>query len=359
MPNLRRTFAALAAGVLALSLTSAPAFAEADAGGVAVAASSYVALGDSYSSGTGTGTYLADGTSCQRSVLAYPSLVASSKGYALNFRACSGATTADVTNLQLSALTATTTYVSISVGGNDAGFADVLTECAKPAWASNCNRAVDQAQSLVGTQMPTRLATLYRAIRTRAPQAEVVVAGYPRIFNGEDCNAFTWFSPTEQTRLNQTADLLNARTATAATAAGFTFSNPTSAFTGHAVCADQEWLNGLSNPIVESYHPNRGGHAAGYTPLIGTAFSGSRVAVTLETTRQAIASAPRQRAKQRTYASRDRTIEPERFAAPDLDSPDIKRAAARAGVDLRSRTSIDAADARYAAQQARDARRHP
>ena len=31
---------------------------------------------------------------------------------------------------------------------------------------------------------------------------------------GEDCNAGTWFSPQEQTRLNQTADLLNARTST-------------------------------------------------------------------------------------------------------------------------------------------------
>ncbi len=36
--------------------------------------SSYVALGDSYSSGTGTRTYISDGTSCQRSVYAYPSL---------------------------------------------------------------------------------------------------------------------------------------------------------------------------------------------------------------------------------------------------------------------------------------------
>ena len=38
-------------------------------------------MGDSYSSGTGTRTYLADGTSCQRSVYAYPSLVAASKGF--------------------------------------------------------------------------------------------------------------------------------------------------------------------------------------------------------------------------------------------------------------------------------------
>jgi len=47
---------------------------------------SYVALGDSYSSGVGTRSYIADGSSCQRSTYAYPSLVAAAKGYSLNFR---------------------------------------------------------------------------------------------------------------------------------------------------------------------------------------------------------------------------------------------------------------------------------
>ena len=36
-----------------------------------------------------------------------------------------------------------------------------------------------------------------------------MVVGYPRIFNGTDCNALTWFSPTEESRLNSTADLLD------------------------------------------------------------------------------------------------------------------------------------------------------
>ena len=83
--------------------------------------------------------YIDDGTSCQRSTYAYPSLIAAARGYSLNFRACSGAKVADVTNTQLSALTAATSYVSISVGGNDAGFADVLTECATPWWAGDCD----------------------------------------------------------------------------------------------------------------------------------------------------------------------------------------------------------------------------
>ena len=77
------------------------------------------------------------------------------------------------------------------------------------------------------------------------------------------------WEPSEETRLNQTADLLNSKLSAAASAKGFTFANPTSRFIGHAVCGDPEWLNGLSNPISESYHPNRTGHASGYVPLVG------------------------------------------------------------------------------------------
>src|SRR5688500_13684864 len=169
------------------------------------AAPVYVALGDSYASGTGTRSYISDGTDCQRSTKAYPSLIAAARGYALNFRACSGARVADVTNTQLSALTTATTYVTISVGGNDAGFADVLTTCAQPGWMSNCNGAINTAQAYINNTLPTQLSNLYAAIRARAPYAKVVVVGYPRIFMGEDCNAFTWFSPDEEARLNQTA----------------------------------------------------------------------------------------------------------------------------------------------------------
>jgi hypothetical protein len=349
MRGIRCTVSAVAAGSLLAILAAAPAHG---------AGSAYVALGDSYSSGTGTGSYLSDGTSCQRSVHAYPSLIASSRGYALNFRACSGATIADVTSLQLSALGTGTLYASITVGGNDAGFASVLTECAKPAWASNCNAAIDQAQSVINSQLPGRLTTLYASIRTRAPQARVVVAGYPRLFNGEDCNLLTWFSAAEEARLNATADLLNAKIQTAANGAGLLYRNPTAAFTGHAVCDDVEWINGLSIPTSESYHPNRAGHSSGYTPLVGSALTGSPVTVNPATLQQAAASAARLTKQQRAYSKQDRLIRPKVFTVPDLDSPQIKKAAARAGVDLGSRASIDAADKRYAAKQARQQLAH-
>lgn len=315
------------------------------------AGSSYVALGDSYSSGVGTRAYLSDGTSCQRSVYAYPSLIAASAGYALTFRACSGATTADVTSGQLSALTTTTAYVTISIGGNDAGFADVLTTCALPAWVSNCGAAVDKATAFITGTLPGRLTSLYAAIRARAPQAKVVVVGYPRVFDGTDCNALTWFSPSEESRLNATADLLDARTAALAGAAGFGFRNPVAAFVGHAVCDNPEWLNGLSNPITESYHPNRLGHSAGYAPLVGPALTGAALAVDAATLRRAALAAGRLTAQQAPYAAQDRLVRPERVGLPDLSSPAVRAAAAAAGVDLSSRASIDAADRRYQAAQ--------
>jgi lysophospholipase L1-like esterase len=309
-----RRVVALAAALLAVPL-AAPLLAPAPAH---AAAPSYVALGDSYSSGVGTRTYLADGTSCQRSVYAFPSLIAAAKGYALNFRACSGAKVADVTSTQLGALNASTAYVTISVGGNDAGFTSVLTTCAQPGWLSDCSGAIAKARSYITNTLPGSLSTLYAAIRGRAPSARVVVVGYPRLFNGEDCNALTWFSPSEESSLNGTADLLNSKLAAAASAHGFAFANPTSAFLGHAVCGSPEWLNGLSNPVSESYHPNRTGHASGYTPLVGPLLTGSTLKVTAAVLSRARAQGPALATQQRAYAVADRRIEPETFRIPSV-----------------------------------------
>lgn len=231
--------------------------------GVAYAAApDYVALGDSYASGVGTRTYTSESGSCQRSTKAYPYIDATRLGANLRFVACSGARVADVTNKQVSALNSGIELVTVQVGGNDAGFSTVITECAKPAWMSNCDGAINNAQATINNVLPSRLNGLYATIKSKSPAARVVVVGYPRLFNGTDCNAGTWFSPAEMTRLNQTADLLNSKIAASAGGAGFAFVNPTQAFIGHAVCGSPEWINGLSNPVNESYHPNVSGQSS-------------------------------------------------------------------------------------------------
>ncbi|MEV0284678.1 MULTISPECIES: SGNH/GDSL hydrolase family protein [unclassified Kribbella] len=250
----------LSAAALGAALLVSPGVAHA-------AAPNYVALGDSYASGVGTRSYITSSGSCQRSTKAYPYIDAGRIGASLTFVACSGARVADVTANQLSSVVSSTNLVSVQVGGNDAGFSSVITECAKPSWLGDCTGAINNAQAIITNTLPGRLNGLYGSIRSRAASARVVVVGYPRLFNGTDCNAGTFFSPTEMTRLNQTADLLNAKIAASASAAGFAFVNPTSAFIGHAVCGSPEWINGLSNPVSESYHPNVTGQAA-YANLV-------------------------------------------------------------------------------------------
>jgi lysophospholipase L1-like esterase len=231
------------------------------------AAPVYIALGDSYASGVGTRTYIPESGSCQRSTKSYPYVDAARVGAALTSVACSGARVADVTANQLGPLNSSVRWVTLQVGGNDAGFSSVITECAKPAWLGNCDAAINTAQATINNTIPGRLNTLYATVKSRASAAKIVIVGYPRLFNGTDCNAGTFFSAAEMTRLNQTADLLNSKTAASASGAGFSFVNPTSAFTGHAVCGSPEWINGLSNPVSESYHPNVTGQT-GFANLV-------------------------------------------------------------------------------------------
>jgi lysophospholipase L1-like esterase len=237
-------------------------------------ATKYVSLGDSYSSGTGTRTYY--DSNCQRSVYAYPYLEHNAHpDWTFVHAACSGAKTGDIINTQSSSLTSDTNWVSYTIGGNDAGFSSVITTCAYPSWASDCNGAIDGAQNYINNTLPGRLDLVNNTIKSRSPNAKVIVLDYPHLFNGEDCNAGTWFSPSEETRLNQTADMLRDKLSQAASRAGsnFIFRDVIPPFIGHAVCdggggSSTEWINGLSNPVGESYHPKITGHANGYYPVL-------------------------------------------------------------------------------------------
>ncbi|MGN6276676.1 MAG: SGNH/GDSL hydrolase family protein [Solirubrobacterales bacterium] len=237
-------------------------------------ATKYVALGDSYSSGTGTRTFYEP--TCQRSVYAYPYLLHQAHPeWTFVDAACAGATTADVLNTQSASLTSDTNWVSYTIGGNDAGFSHVITECALPSFLSNCNGAINEAQAYIQNTLPGRLDLVNNKIKEKSPNAQVVVLDYPRLFNGQNCNLFTFFTSSEETRLNETADMLKNVISAAATRAGsnFHFGNVIPPFIGHAVCdggsgSSTEWINGLSEPTSESYHPKVTGHADGYYPVI-------------------------------------------------------------------------------------------
>jgi lysophospholipase L1-like esterase len=249
MVKLRRVigFAAVCAGVLVPAATAA-------------AQPQYVALGDSYSSGVGTRVFYNDGTSCYRSPDAYGPKIAAARGYTLSFQACSGAKTTDVNSRQLGTLSSTTSLVTITIGGNDAGFSEVIINCA--LYYFTCGSAISNANSFIQNKLPALLETTYNDIRSRATAAHVVVLGYPHLFTSEGttCNV-NFLTSSHERELNHTGDLLDGVISGRAAAHGFTFVDSRNAFLPHEVCSSSEWLNGQSNPLMESYHPNISGQA--------------------------------------------------------------------------------------------------
>lgn len=217
----------------------------------------YVALGDSYSSGTGTREYFDE--DCQRSEHAYGSQVAAEQGYNLDLAACSGDVINDVRDTQMSHLSKDTDLVTMSIGGNDTGWADVVKSCAKP-WPWKCWDDIDSAEAFIKDKLPGQLDGLYTQISQAAPNAHVIIVGYPRLFNDESCNVITRISAEERDKLNVAADHLSNAIGSVATNHSFDYANPVTPFSGHAICDDQEWLNGLSVPVGESFHPNQLGH---------------------------------------------------------------------------------------------------
>ncbi|GAB2885994.1 SGNH family lipase [Streptomyces deserti] len=227
----------------------------------------YVALGDSYSSGVGAGSYDSSSGDCKRSTRAYPRLwAAANSPSTFHFTACSGARTGDVLTGQLGPLSSTTGLVSITVGGNDAGFADVMTTCVLQS-DSACVSRINTAKAYVDSTLPGKLDSVYSAIRTKAPNAHVVVLGYPRFYKlGTTCLGL---SETKRKAINDAADYLDAAIQKRARDHGFTFGDVRPTFTGHEICSGNSWLQSVNwLNIGESYHPTAAGQSGGYLPVL-------------------------------------------------------------------------------------------
>ncbi|HET7246527.1 MAG TPA: SGNH/GDSL hydrolase family protein [Streptosporangiaceae bacterium] len=252
--------ATAATAALSLMLTAAPAS----------AAVNYVALGDSYASGLGAGNY--SGGSCDRSANAYPQVWANANHPAsFAFVACSGATTTDVISNQISALSTATTLVSVTIGGNDVGFSNVMITCVLGS-TSDCVNAVNQAEAQARSQLPGALSTLFGDIKARAPNARVVVIGYPEFYDLSRSSGCIGLSTTDRTALDGGADLLDSVISTAAGQAGFAYAEVRSGFTGHEICDSSSWLHSVDwLNLGDSYHPTASGQSGGYYPVFSAA----------------------------------------------------------------------------------------
>ncbi len=223
----------------------------------------YVAVGDSYSSGEGGGAYY-DGA-CDQSSFSYPSEFMQQEVdyYGSGWiAACSGATTGDV-SLQLGALGSDTKLVTVTAGGDDLGFGSTMNACA--GIPQDCSGLALTASQLAAVE--ARLAALYATILQKAPNARLYVLGYPDLFpsGSSTCqNADIAASAVGQfhTALQQVNAMIQAAVASVP---GAEYLDTTSAFAGHDVCSSNPYGNGVNDALAQqhlaaAFHPNPAGY---------------------------------------------------------------------------------------------------
>ncbi|MGN7800800.1 SGNH/GDSL hydrolase family protein [Leifsonia sp. 22587] len=217
-------------------------------------ATRYVALGDSYAAGFGGG---AEQGKCRLSANGYPSVFARKAGIDLVVNAaCAGATTSDLLKHQLIALDDRTDLVTVSIGGNDLGVAEIAGDCAAGK-AAACRNEVTAALSLLNV-LPDRLQTVYSAIAQAAPNARVVVTGYTLLYDVSAPGA-----PDFQTSaaINAATLGLNEVIRQAVDdqrAAGKPLTFLPVDFAGHEVGDAKPWLNTTGADV---FHPTAAGYA--------------------------------------------------------------------------------------------------
>ncbi|MFI8988201.1 GDSL-type esterase/lipase family protein [Streptomyces antimycoticus] len=289
------------------------------------------ALGDSYSSGEGSGNYYTETdadygkdtwSACRRGKNAWPRKMklpgqstsagelsdAWSADSELGFVACSGAWTTDVARqtsgylgsngkvvnldgqfreapqIDSGVLDENTTMVTLSIGGNDAGFPQVLKECALTGCPpeEDIKKKIDAAQSGDPNRNIVGVGPLLELIRAKAPNAKIMVMGYPQLFGSIGLTCVTGVGTTGAQILNRMAVYMQQAEMKTVESLGdknIVYVNPDRSFDGKRACDDPEGINKLvkaqngdgdfkclstdSGCISrESYHPNKTGTSA-------------------------------------------------------------------------------------------------
>jgi lysophospholipase L1-like esterase len=228
----------------------------------------YVALGDSYAAGIGAPPYVSSSGDCLQSNDGYPELLDSEKKIHLQANAtCPGATTSTVAGTQLSALTPGVELVTLTVGGNDLGFADLFETCSTPGQEAQCLIAITNAvtdEQL--TDLYRDLTLLYGKVAKKAPNALIVVTGYPYLFEPDPNNPII-------TAFNAATAALNTTIETAVKAThndNIIYVDVTEQFEGHGIGSDDPFINGPTARFPEAFHPNAAGYRA-YAKAISAA----------------------------------------------------------------------------------------
>lgn len=240
-------------------------------------------MGDSYSSGEGNPPFDA-GTAlerdhntdkCHRSPLAWPRTLGGSPDLHI---ACSGAVIADLLygsgyiapddhsqyeRLLAAQAASPVSLVTITIGGNDLGFPDILSTC----FTNDCTPQLNVASEYLPA-LKKQLVEVYKTIREDAPSARIVVVGYPRLFPRGVAVNCGWLTHAEKTAATALAADLDTAIADAVAEANAqhvdaTYVSVLDALQGHELCTTSPWVYRLSAASVGTTNYQYQGHPTG------------------------------------------------------------------------------------------------
>jgi lysophospholipase L1-like esterase len=248
------------------------------------AAGPYVSLGDSYTSAPLVPVPTGNPIGCGRSTNNYPSDVARViKPSSFTDVSCGSATTANMTQPQsvpfggtnppqFNALGAGDSLVTVGIGGNDAGLIGIVEECVQldviRPFGSACKNHYasaggDPNVAAINATGP-KVAGVLQGIHARAPQARVVIVGYPDGLpvNGSNCWPTVPLSSGDISYINSLERQLNSVIAAAASGNNARYVDTFTSSIGHDACKAPgvAWVNGVV-PTSPGYplHPNQAG----------------------------------------------------------------------------------------------------
>ncbi|MEO6088665.1 MAG: hypothetical protein ABIQ18_36700 [Umezawaea sp.] len=191
----------------------------------------------------------------------------------------------EVAQLDSGWVDADTTLVTLSIGGNDAEFVDVLKSCVVdnplvPCQTSSLHPDKDSRPlketepELIQGKVRASVETVLRQIHAKAPNARIVLAGYPaHIISSSLCLSTGAILPGENEWLGEMGVLMNmqlqaAVNTVAAEGARIRFSDPTPDFDGKGVCGDPELIHGVVVTHTPGDPPNQPVSAQSFHPKI-------------------------------------------------------------------------------------------
>lgn len=213
--------------------------------------------------GIGAGDYV-DDSGCRRSGRSYAADASRRTGEALTDASCPGAQIPQVLE-QVPTIPVDASSVLVQVGGNDIGFGSLAAACLLP-FAPSCLPQIAQAQARL-PEVARGLVDVADSVRARAPRAQVILAGYPRLLASPRQCANTLVGSLLDAReiaaINTLQGRLDATIRQAASTAGARYVDWPRSADQHSLCSPDPWFVtvGTGN-LADALHPTAPAYAA-------------------------------------------------------------------------------------------------